>query len=234
MKNNFIEKVCKKMGMDHSKIQQKSDEWKYLRSGLITASEFDNILPNKNGKYGTGRTTYMANLATQIADRSIGDEIHGKALEWGITYEPVARAKYSMYLGEDIIEVPFFIAQNERLGCSPDGMTKDFRRGFEIKCHYNATYHTKFLMGTAKEEYFHQANYSMYLTGADSWDLISYNPRCTVAGKDLIVMQFTPNKELYDYYDLHISTFLKELDEMLVETYGIGFDHKYYNFKGEG
>ena len=88
----------------------KSEEWKYLRAGLITASEFSNILPLKSGKYGVGRQTYMNKLITEIADRSSGDEVFGKAIEWGNTYEPVARAKYSLYLGHEIKEVPFFIS----------------------------------------------------------------------------------------------------------------------------
>lgn len=233
MRNNKIEEVCKKLGINHESLEQKSEEWRYLRSGLITASNFHKILPNKSGKYGSGRTTFMLELVSQIADRSIPDEIHGKPLEWGITYEPEARAKYSMYLGQEIKDVPFFVAENERLGASPDGMTLDGLTGFEIKCPWNATHHTAFSLGETKEEYFHQANYSMYLTGAKKWHLISYNPRCTVAGKDLIVMEFSPNTELYTYYDIHISNFLKEMDEMLAETYGIDFTHKYFNFKGK-
>ena len=78
MRNNKIEEVCKKLGINHESLEQKSEEWRYLRSGLITASNFHKILPNKSGKYGSGRSTYMSDLVTQISDRSIGEEIFGK------------------------------------------------------------------------------------------------------------------------------------------------------------
>lgn len=218
-----------KLGFDPMEIEQKSEEWLYLRAGLVTASNFHKILPLKSGKYGQTRKTYMNELISQVADREPKPNITAKQMEWGNTHEPIARGKYAMILNLKIHEFPFVISHNGRAGLSPDGLTEE-GLAFEIKCPWDSVHHTNFLEDArTKKEYFHQVNSSMWMTGADAWHFISYNPRCTVEGKDLHAVPFVPDANLFGMYEEELGKFLYEMDKKLMEIYGITFDHKYKN-----
>lgn len=216
-----------KLGFAPLEVEQGSDEWHFMRLGLVTASNFHKILPNKSGKYSDTRKTYMRELVSQIADREPKENVTAKQMEWGHLHEPAARAKYGMILGLKIYEFPFIFSHNGRAGLSVDGLT-DEGIGFEIKCPYDSANHTKFILeGQTKKEYIHQVNSSMWMTGADAWHNISYNPRCTIKGKDLFAITFTPDQELFAMYEEELGKFLYEMDKMLMATYGIKFDYKY-------
>lgn len=216
------------LGFNPLEIEQKSDEWHFMRLGLVTASNFWKILPSeRTKKYGDTRKTYMRELVTQIADREAKENITSKQMDWGNQHEPAAREKYAMILNMKIHELSFIFSHNGRAGLSVDGLT-DVGLGFEIKCPYDPANHTKFIVeGQTKKEYIHQVNSSMWMTEAEAWHNISYNPRCTVSGKELHATVFRPNQELFGMYEEELGKFLYEMDKMLMSVYGIKFDHKF-------
>ena len=223
-----------KFNFDPMEVEQKSEEWHFMRLGLVTASNFWKILPLKSGKYGQTRATYMNELVSQIADQEAKPNVSAKQMEWGNMHEPLAREKYAMILGLTIHEFPFVFSHNARAGLSPDGLTNE-GLGFEIKCPWDSAHHTAFIRDAViKNEYIHQVNSSMWMTQAEAWHFITYNPRCTVAGKDLFAHKFEPDHKLFGMYENELGQFLYEMDKVLMETYGITFDHKYdKEFKSE-
>ena len=58
--------------------EQGSEEWLNLRLGKLTASKFSEVISK-----GTGRATYMKQLAAELITGIRQDTYKNKAMEWG-------------------------------------------------------------------------------------------------------------------------------------------------------
>ena len=115
-------------------VAQRSEAWMNLRSGIPTASEFDNLVtPKGEVRKGQMPQTYLAKklaefwlggplLTFNTFDMDAGTILEEEALPW---FEWEFQLK---------VERPGFITTDDGLvGCSPDGWIAGFR-GIEIKC----------------------------------------------------------------------------------------------------
>lgn len=166
--------------------QQGSLEWRKLRAGIPTASEFD-ALVTPDGKVRTGEMpkTYMA---LKLAERWLGHPVvtyqgGGSAFQGSLKEEEAVPA-LSIITERKIVNVSrpdedfkrvMFITDDEgSMGCSPDGMFEDGNGGAEIKSP-NVERHCKYLMeGTFPKDYVAQVQGSMLVTGAAEWVFVSY------------------------------------------------------------
>ena len=129
--------------------KQQSDIWWSLRCGIPTASGFDRILTNKTAKPSSSQDDYIAEL---IADRLCqnpnffsGSGVQTRAMDNGISTEPEARRWYEMAYECEVQQVGFCLTEDERWGCSPDGLMPALSRGLELKCPIGKT-HMMYLM----------------------------------------------------------------------------------------
>ncbi len=158
-------------------MEQKSDEWFESRMGLITASMFEAVIgKQKNGKYYAARETYMYDLAIERLTGECKEQISAKSLSHGIKYEPEARALYELKKGVIVKEEGFIVHPDfDFIGCSPDGLIKVIS-GCEIKCPADKKIHLDTLTNGMPAKNKAQVQGSIWITGREYWDFVSYCP----------------------------------------------------------
>jgi hypothetical protein len=153
---------------------QGSGEWKSLRLGIPTASEFDSIM-TPEFKLRTGQTpeTY---LYKKLCEKLLGfsPDIDAFAIEQGVILEKEARPYYEFTFNTPVQLVGFCTTDDGRVGCSPDGLIGE-DGGIEIKCPQPHTHLRYLLEGGLPKDYMAQVHGSMYVTGRPYWMFMSYS-----------------------------------------------------------
>lgn len=154
--------------------EQLSDEWFALRAGIPTASSFDKIFTTKGAK----STQSIAYMNTLLAEWLTGEKQSIKQSDWmarGIEMEPEARSAYEFITDMEVEEVGLIFKDEDRLvSISPDGLTGD--KGLEIKCPAPGTHVGYLLAQKLPTTYIQQVQGSMYVTGLEQWDFMSFHP----------------------------------------------------------
>ena len=97
-----------------------------------------------------------------------------KAVRHGIESEPEARRLYEFMHDTTVEQVGFCKTDDGRFGSSPDGLVEDRKGGLEIKCP-NADTHFGYVMDAIlPHKYRLQVHGSMFVTGCEYWDFMSY------------------------------------------------------------
>lgn len=191
-------------------IDQGSDAWQRLKLGVISASNISKVLAKKGTETRNG---YMMELIGQIATREF-DEINSKALEWGKTNEVAARAAYEFESGESTEQVGFIYNLDKRVGCSPDALIKGKNKGMEIKCPMTAKVHADFLANDkVKPEYVYQVQFSMFVTGYETWDFCSFHSRFKT--NMIKIRTFERDEALMERFANELGEFINEMDAAL-------------------
>lgn len=163
-------------------VAQGSREWLELRLGRITSTMIKGIVEGKPKK--------LNSLLREIRSPQMVS-FDAPALRWGRHYEEQARSIYIMETdisaGWNLRESGFWLHDDiARVGGSPDGIWQDVMGrvlgGVEIKCPYNPLVHWKYCRWGLPVDHQWQVFFLMWLTGADFWDFVSYDPRATETG----------------------------------------------------
>lgn len=155
--------------------QPNSLEWMAARAGVVTASEFDNIVtPLFAIRTGQMPFTY---LAQKVAEKWIGGPLPGFSsidMEIGSVLEEKAIPLFQMETGYKVERVGLITSDDGKVGCTPDGLLADPVAGLECKCPRDET-HVKYLLnGALPLEYAAQVHGAMYVTGRQLWYFMSY------------------------------------------------------------
>lgn len=153
--------------------QQNSQAWIEARCGIPTASEFSELLTPKF-EIRTGETP-KSYLARKLAEKWGGPlpKFHTFATDQGHFVEEQAVPFFEFTTGETLQRVGLCLTDNERIGCSPDGLIGT-DGGLEIKCPESPT-HVKYLLnGVLPPDYATQVHGSMFVTGRPWWKFMSY------------------------------------------------------------
>lgn len=195
-------------------IEQGTQEWLDIRSGLLSASKAD-VLVTPTGKVATGQkvTDYMNKL---IAERMMGKSAESgfmsDAMQRGIELEEDARDWYSMATGEDVEEVT--IVRDGDYSCSPDGLIFDgenIDKGLEIKCPLAHTHVGYLRAGKVPTKYIPQLQMSMFVCDVNEWDFLSYHPDI-----EPLLITVQRDQEWIDLYRSKSKDFIKDMDEALL------------------
>jgi hypothetical protein len=155
-------------------VEQNSLEWLVARAGVITASEFDNLLtPLFKPRDGKMVESY---LARKIAEWWIGGPLPGYQtldMEFGKIREEEAIPFYEFEFNETIQRVGLLTTDDGLTGCSPDGLIGE-DGGIEVKCPEPHTHAGYLLSGKLPDQYAAQVHGSMYVTGRRWWRFLSY------------------------------------------------------------
>ncbi len=160
-------------------MAQGTPEWHRIRRGVVTASEIDALVsPEWKPRTGQGPDTY---LCTKLAERmAAGDDEEevGGAPSWaadqGHILENLAIPWFEFETGLPVRRVGFCLSDDQRIGCSPDGLIGE-DSGIEAKCP-QPTEHVRTLReGAVPKKYLAQVHFSMLVTGRASWWFVSYS-----------------------------------------------------------
>ena len=155
-------------------IEQGSEEWLDMRLGWITASRFKDVIAGGQGKT---RKAYMYQLAAEAVSNERIETYSSEYMEWGTAVEPQARSMYEFDNLVDVEEVSFIkLNQINKIGISPDGLVGD-KGGLEIKCPKTTTQIETFLSGKMPSIHKAQVQGSLWVTGREWWDFVSFDPR---------------------------------------------------------
>lgn len=158
-------------------VAQGSVEWMLARSGIPTASEFDNLIsPTWKIRTGEMPKTY---LAAKLAEAWLGGPLIGFNtfdMDQGKILEEEALPWLEMEMGTEILRPGLCVRDDGRVGCSPDGIvTTGPSFGVEIKCPQPTAAVKYLLKGEVPPEYLPQIHGGMYVTGFESWKFLSYS-----------------------------------------------------------
>lgn len=157
-------------------VEQGSEAWLRLRSGIPTASEFHNLVtPTWKIREGEGIATY---LAKKLAEKWRGTPLPGWGggpMEQGSIRESEAIPYFEIRTGRKIRRVGFITTDDGKAGCSPDGLFKN-GDGIEVKCPEPHTQVRYLLDGVVPDQYQAQVQGSLFVTGAAAWTFLSYCP----------------------------------------------------------
>lgn len=161
----------------HREFEQGSCDWLNFRAGLVTASEFKNIVTPKF-KLREGEMLHSY-LASKLAEKWTGEPAMSGgtfAMDQGSLLEDKAIPWLAMELGKPIERVGLITSDCGRYACSPDGILPG-EIGVESKC-CEAKNHVKHLLGgVVPDEYLAQINFSLYVTGWKEWKFLAYRKR---------------------------------------------------------
>lgn len=196
---------------DPTKVEQGSEEWHYMRMGVLSASRADAILAVvKTAK----RRTYMADLINAVASCAVVTGGKFKQMEWGHEHEDNARDSLAVEIGEDILELPFIYKDSSmRVGCSPDGVFGN--RMAEIKCPFDGSNFIKLsCFDDVKKEYSKQMQMQMWVSGADSNIFCNYDPRMQLS-KKIHWIEYERDESLMKTFDDAVPQFISDMDDAL-------------------
>ena len=158
----------------HTDFAQNSLEWLVARAGVVTASEFHNLLsPTWKVRTGDMVESY---LARKLAEKWLKGPLPGHMtldMDAGRIREEEAIPWYEFTTGQTVQRVGLITSEDGLTGCSPDGLLSECE-GLEVKCPLPQTHVRYLLAGTVPEEYLAQVHGSMFVTGFPRWRFLSY------------------------------------------------------------
>lgn len=156
--------------------EQGSEEWLHARLGIPTASEFGKIM-TPTGRSSSQAMPYQNLLVAEWLLGYPQDQESFGFMEYGKETEEQARDTYEFMTGNEPVPVGFVYKDEERVvGCSPDSLLANRRRGLEIKCPQPHVHISYMLAESCPLKYLPQVQGCMYVTGYDEWDFMSYHP----------------------------------------------------------
>ena len=154
-------------------VEQGSDEWRKLRAGLPTASEFHDVIAKVGPRGGIpkGRQKLMWRLAGEILTGEPEDTYQNADMQRGKDREAEARAWYELDQGVETKQIAFI--RNDRCGASPDSMVGDDGL-LEIKDAKPSVQIERLLSGDLPSEHKAQCQGQLMVSGRSWVDFLSH------------------------------------------------------------
>ena len=150
-------------------LEQGTDEWLEWRRGKLCSSDMAALL----GYNAFGRSLKRWHREKINHPLAGFDAI---AMKRGRDREKEARKMFEAMLGAPCMNPVIASNLTPWAGASLDVLNEDLRIGGEIKCPTNPEVHLKAISGLVPDYYMPQLQWSMYCTGFDSWEYISFCP----------------------------------------------------------
>jgi hypothetical protein len=159
-------------------MEQRSDEWRKLRLGRPSASQFHRVVSDKGNRTTRSATTYKWQLlAERIFQVSFAPKIDRvPAVRHGVKYEEPARAAFAKAVGREIRPGGLVMTRDQKLLASPDGWIGD--NPVEIKCPQPPGQLENLL--SQPRDYWPQLQGQLLISQADCLHFWSWHP-CTPA-----------------------------------------------------
>lgn len=190
------------------RCEQGSPEWTRARLGIATSSKFDKIITPARLGYSAASERYRNELLAEwLTGYPLEDNGRTDFMQRGERLEPEARAKYGFLQDVEVEEVGAILRDDRKVGCSPDGLVGE-SGGLEIKAPAIHTHIGYMLDPESLVKAYHcQVQGSLWLTGREWWDLMSYHPTL-----DEVLVRVEPDPDFHAAFGEHIETFLADLE----------------------
>ncbi len=189
-------------------VAQGSAEWKHVRLGIPTSSNFNKIITIK-GEPSKQRQKYMYQLAAERITGVKEDTYTNAIMERGIMIEAEARNMYEFITENEVEQIGFCYHSDKKLwGCSPDGLIGD-DGVLELKSPLSHTHVGYLLSGKLPTDYFQQTQGQILVTGRKYVDFFSFYP-----GLSPLLIRVEPDKTFLGALEAELEIFCKELDEI--------------------
>jgi hypothetical protein len=157
-----------------TEIKQGSPEWFAIKTGVPSAGSFDKIITS-TGQISKQREKYLYQLAGERITGYREPTYSNQNMQNGTDREPLCRMVFEMMTEQEVQEVGFVWYDERRdRGASPDGLVVGKREGFEMKNPLMSTHVSYLLKGELPTDYKIQVHGSMYVTGYEAWNFMSY------------------------------------------------------------
>lgn len=167
-----------RLGFDGNAVEQGEPEWHAMRLGVITASRAKELISKGRDKKSAGEAakTYQRELIAEICTAN-AKRSGGRSSAWGHEFEDDCIGLFEFSEGIEVQRIPFvFGDERMRYGCSPDGLIGDLS-GLEVKNPHNTAVYLDFVLnGEVKPEYIEQVQFSMFVTGRETWHFANHDP----------------------------------------------------------
>lgn len=195
-------------------VEQRSEEWRRLRLGLLTGSCAEAVIAER--KRGTGELKERATLRRRlVCERLTGLCAEGTYqsddMKRGSDMEPAAFAAYEARTRQIVQRVGFVTHDTLAAGCSPDGYVGEWEGVIELKCPKQTTHYEYRTAGVLPDEYRGQVLHAMFITGARWVDFCSFDPRFK-SPLDLFIVRYKRNDIEMAAYGSTVKKFLEEVD----------------------
>ncbi len=158
--------------------EQGTDEWKEIKRGVASASDFDKVVTTK-GEYSKQAEKYRNKLIAEIVTGNVEDGYQNDDMERGIEMEDEAAFMYELKTGRKLRKVGFvFKDESRRVGCSPDRLFVGEHSGVEFKCPTARTMVEYLLLKkpVLPYQYFQQVQGSMWVMKMKTYEFCAYHP----------------------------------------------------------
>lgn len=195
-------------------VEQRSDEWRRLRLGKVTASRVADVVARTRSGWGASRGNYAAELVCERLTGVATEGFTSSAMLHGIEHEDNARSMYQ-FLTDMIVKTAGFVDHPKlgMAGCSPDGLVGDCGL-VEIKAP-SSRVHIETLLGSSIDgRYLKQMQWQMACTGRQWCDFISFDPRLPHE-MQMFVKRVHRDPVLIAELEREVATFLAEVDDTI-------------------
>ena len=187
-------------------LAQGSLEWRQLRAGKVTASEFDRLVsPLGKVRTGDGPQTFLHEKLAEIWMGAPLPTAEFFQADNGTFLEEYARPAFTLETGLEVIEVGFIESDCGQLGCSPDGIIGK-ECGLEIKCPLLQTHIGYLLSGVVPPDYVLQVQASLFITGFPAWKFFSFR-----RGLPPLILTVKPDPNIQDSIHQAVELFTEKL-----------------------
>ena len=152
-------------------VEQGTDEWRELRKGKFTSSNFGKLFTGKNLK---SYNDYINTIVFERLTGEVTESYTNNYMRRGTELEPLARDEYELETFNSVTQVGF-VELNEWVGGSPDGLVDDDGM-IEIKCPIHTTFVSFLINGTIPKDYYWQMQGNLYICNRQWCDYVVYYP----------------------------------------------------------
>jgi hypothetical protein len=200
-------------------IDQRSPEWRQLRLGKLTGScGADMLATIKSGEAASRRNLRIRLAIERITGISQESDFTSRDMERGTELEPEALAAYEALTGDLAQSIGFVELPTIKAGCSPDGYLGDYDVIVSLKCPKSATHYGYLCGHGVPSDYVPQMLHELWITGAQAYDFLSYDPRFPINLRTFYVrVERASLAAQIDEYAEKAVAFLAEVDRA-VET----------------
>ncbi|MGL6124265.1 MAG: lambda exonuclease family protein [Shewanella sp.] len=204
--------------------RQGTDEWLQARSGVITASRFEdavNKLKRKSGDKEAGESSlasdkYCADVSLErIYGKPFQEPARGWALDRGHKLEDACRIRYQEQTGSIVTSSGLVLTDDRRFGYSTDGLVDDDGL-LEVKCPVDSLKILSMLTTLDPSEYIHQIQGGLWITGRQWCDLVMYAPMLESVGNDLIILRIKRDEQFIDAMVKDLLIAMQTVDRMVL------------------
>lgn len=158
--------------------EQGTDEWRQMRAGIPTASEFATVLAKgRSGGESKTRRTYLLKLAGERLTGEPAESYSNAHMERGKAMEAEARDAYAFMRDADYEQVGFI--RNGNAGCSPDGLIGTDGM-VEIKTRLPHLQLEVLLANELPAEHVAQCQGALWIAEREWLDFVSYWPKLPI------------------------------------------------------